>query len=287
MGWQGQAIWILLILALLLFTPLSLTAALFWTGVATYGLSHAKGLSDLVSNPSAAVRSYFDTSTPQSVGLDLLDLGLTFAPTGVAGAGAKSGINQAVRRSVRDHRDTGIALLDAAPFSRIATGVDPTSMIKWKQVPGWLARVRAGTRWHVEQQRILDRAGGVSELYVKKRTTPLGQEPAQFSNIGGNRVDHYAHHLQMPNVYSMKHTQLAGIKEETAMNYLREFSIKYDIGTPIAKKPSTPAELVGSELRGNKVLLVPAQEKAVPETVISTADELDITIMDTAGRIYG
>lgn len=287
LGWQDQAIWILLILALLMFTPLSLTAALFWTGVATYGLSHAKGLSDLVSNPSAAVRSYVDTSTPQSVGVDLLDLGLTFAPTGVAGAGAKSGINQAVRRSVRDHRDTGMALLDPAPFSRIATGVDPTSMIKWKQVPGWLARVRAGTRWHVEQQRVLDRAGGVSELYVKKRTTPLGQEPAQFSNIGGNRVDHYAHQLQMPNIYSMKHTQLADIKEESAMNYLREFSTKYDIGTPIAKKPSTPSELVGSELRGNKVLLVPAQEKAVPETVISTADELDIIIMDTAGRIYG
>ena len=56
----------------------------------------------------------------------------------------------------------------------------------------------------------------MSELYVKKRTTPLGQEPAQFSNIGGNRVDHYAHQLQMPNIYSMKHTQLADIKASRA-----------------------------------------------------------------------
>lgn len=99
---------------------------------------------------------------------------------------------------------------------------------------------------------------------------------------GLRRVDGYH-----PNyvIVSRKMTQLAEVKEETALRYLRELRDKYPGGRPIANVPSS-GPLAGTRLIGRQILEVPIQEKPVPQRVVQEAANLGIIIRDVDGKEY-
>jgi len=87
-------------------------------------------------------------------------------------------------------------------------------------------------------------------------------------------------------IVSRKHTQLGDVKEQTAIDNLRELSNKYPPGTEIADVPSTSPGLKGRELEGKMFLEVPVQTKPIPKSVLEEANRLRIRIRDVDGRIY-
>ena len=84
------------------------------------------------------------------------------------------------------------------------------------------------------------------------------------------------------------------MSEETAIRYLKELEEKYAPGSIIADVPSNKTganekifELNGDNvLRGQMILEVPVQHKAVPKEVINYANLKGIKIRDTNNHIY-
>lgn len=102
----------------------------------------------------------------------------------------------------------------------------------------------------------------------------------------GKRLDSY---LPSKEIISRKYTQLAGIKVDTAIGYLRELDRKYSPDQVVKDSPHNRAELptqIGRNIRGNPVLEVPPQHSDVPVAVLEEAERLGITIRDTDGKIY-
>ena len=93
---------------------------------------------------------------------------------------------------------------------------------------------------------------------------------------------------------SRKYTQFDEVSEETAIRYLKELEEKYSPGSIIADVPSNNIgsnkkifELNGDNvLRGQMILEVPVQHKAVPKEVINYANLKGIKIRDTNNHIY-
>ena len=105
------------------------------------------------------------------------------------------------------------------------------------------------------------------------------------------RLDSYVPNKE---IVSRKYTQLSEVSEETAIRYLKELSDKYAPGTKIADVPSNISganagifkENRGRTLRGQMILEVPVQAKAVPKRVIDYASLKGIKIRDTNNHIY-
>lgn len=76
------------------------------------------------------------------------------------------------------------------------------------------------------------------------------------------------------------------MKEQTAIDNLRELSNKYPPGTEIADVPSTSPGLRGRKLQGDMFLEVPVQTKPIPKSVLDEANRLEIQIRDVDGRVY-
>ncbi len=76
------------------------------------------------------------------------------------------------------------------------------------------------------------------------------------------------------------------MKEQTAIDNLRELSNKYPPGTEIADVPSTSPDLKGRPLRGKMFLEVPVQTTPIPKSVLDEANRLKIRIRDVDGRVY-
>lgn len=95
-------------------------------------------------------------------------------------------------------------------------------------------------------------------------------------------------------IVSRKYTQLSEVSEETAIRYLKELLDKYSPGSIIADVPSNKTgsnekifELNGDNvLRGQMILEVPVQKKAIPKRILEYAEDRDIQIRDTNGKIY-
>ncbi len=93
---------------------------------------------------------------------------------------------------------------------------------------------------------------------------------------------------------SRKYTQLSEVSEETAIRYLKELKDKYSLGSIIADVPSNNTgsnekifELNGDNvLRGQMILEVPVQKKGIPRRILEYAEDRDIQIRDTNGKIY-
>lgn len=106
------------------------------------------------------------------------------------------------------------------------------------------------------------------------------------------RLDSYNPHTG--EIVSRKYTQLSEVSEETAIRYLKELSDKYAPGTKIADVPSNISganagifkENRGRTLRGQMILEVPVQAKAVPKRMIDYASLKGIKIRDTNNHIY-
>jgi hypothetical protein len=83
----GEKIFIGLgIAALIALSGGSLTLAMGVSGAATYLAEHGEGAADLLRDPGAATRSWWNTTTPAGMVLDLAEFGLTFAPGDLVGA---------------------------------------------------------------------------------------------------------------------------------------------------------------------------------------------------------
>ena len=131
-----------------------------------------------------------------------------------------------------------------------------------------------------------------NEVYLeapKKETKVAGDSPAKHKYV---RLDSYD--PQTGEIVSRKYTQLSEVSEETAIRYLKELSDKYSPGSIIADVPSNKTgsnekifELNGDNvLRGQMILEVPVQHKAVPKEVINYANLKGIKIRDTNNHIY-
>ena len=126
-----------------------------------------------------------------------------------------------------------------------------------------------------------------NEVYLeapKKATKLAGDSPAKH-------LDSYFPNTE---IISRKYTQLSEVSEETAIRYLKELEDKYSPGSIIANVPSNKTgsnekifELNGDNvLRGQMILEVPVQHKAVPKEVINYANLKGIKIRDTNNHIY-
>ena len=131
-----------------------------------------------------------------------------------------------------------------------------------------------------------------NEVYLeapKKATQQAGDSPANHNYV---RLDSYD--PQTGEIVSRKYTQLSEVSEETAIRYLKELEDKYSPGSIIANVPSNKTgsnekifELNGDNvLRGQMILEVPVQHKAVPKEVINYANLKGIKIRDTNNHIY-
>ena len=115
-----------------------------------------------------------------------------------------------------------------------------------------------------------------------------GESPAKHKYV---RLDSYVPNKE---IVSRKYTQLSEVSEETAIRYLKELEEKYAPGSIIADVPSNKTganekifELNGDNvLRGQMILEVPVQHKAVPKEVINYANLKGIKIRDTNNHIY-
>ena len=114
-------------------------------------------------------------------------------------------------------------------------------------LPGFLQKILAGSAWHsfLEADAVANGLG-VKELIV----------------ANGKRLD--LHPPDSGEIVSLKYTQLAAIKESTALGYVKELSSKYEPGTMIASTPSVAEALRGVELVGSLILVVPVQLDGVP-----------------------
>ena len=131
-----------------------------------------------------------------------------------------------------------------------------------------------------------------NEVYLeapKKETKVAGDSPAKHKYV---RLDSYDPYVG--EIVSRKYTQLSEVSEETAIRYLKELKDKYSPGSIIADVPSNKTginkdifEFNGDNvLRGQMILEVPVQHKAVPKEVINYANLKGIKIRDTNNHIY-
>ena len=130
-----------------------------------------------------------------------------------------------------------------------------------------------------------------NEVYLEalKKATKLAEDsPAKHKYV---RLDSYVPNTE---IVSRKYTQFDEVSEETAIRYLKELEEKYSPGSIIADVPSNNTgsnekifELNGDNvLRGQMILEVPVQHKAVPKEVINYANLKGIKIRDTNNHIY-
>ncbi|EMY4798386.1 T7SS effector LXG polymorphic toxin [Bacillus pacificus] len=87
-------------------------------------------------------------------------------------------------------------------------------------------------------------------------------------------------------IVSRKFTQLAEVKEKTALSYLSEFTKKYSSGSEISSGKFNPNALKGGRLDGELILEIPVQTKPVPQKIIEEANEKGIIIRDINGKVY-
>lgn len=85
---------------------------------------------------------------------------------------------------------------------------------------------------------------------------------------------------------SRKFTQLADIKESSAVDMLREAYRKYRPGMKFANVKSRPDNLPDDVISGQLWLEVPVQTKPIPALILNKAKELNIRIRDINGIIY-
>lgn len=115
-----------------------------------------------------------------------------------------------------------------------------------------------------------------------------GESPAKHKYV---RLDSYVPNKE---IVSRKYTQFDEVSEETAIRYLKELEEKYAPGSIIADVPSNKTGVNGGIFKKNKgnilggqmILEVPVQKKGIPRRILEYAEDRDIQIRDTNGKIY-
>ncbi|MCC3688284.1 cytoplasmic protein [Bacillus cereus] len=114
---------------------------------------------------------------------------------------------------------------------------------------------------------------------------PYNEVELEAKEINGKKyvVDSY---IPGEEIVSRKFTQLAEVKEKTALSYLSEFTKKYSSGSEISSGKFNPNALKGGRLDGELILEIPVQTKPVPQKIIEEANEKGIIIRDINGKVY-
>ncbi|MDZ4629444.1 T7SS effector LXG polymorphic toxin [Bacillus cereus] len=114
---------------------------------------------------------------------------------------------------------------------------------------------------------------------------PYNEVELEAKEINGKKyvVDSY---IPAEEIVSRKFTQLAEVKEKTALSYLSEFTKKYSSGSEISSGKFNPNALKGGRLDGELILEIPVQTKPVPQKIIEEANEKGIIIRDINGKVY-
>ena len=137
-------------------------------------------------------------------------------------------------------------------------------------VPIYRMRINNGNEFN----RIMSSKYPYNELYVANPKSATGYF----------RVDSYDPATR--EIISRKFTQFSQIQESTGIGYIKEAVRKYSPGAVISNVPSTPTTLRGRKLTGKLILEVPAQVNPIPQSVLRAAQEENVIIRDTTGRIY-
>ncbi|EOC90951.1 pre-toxin domain with VENN motif family protein, partial [Neisseria meningitidis NM36] len=137
-------------------------------------------------------------------------------------------------------------------------------------LPIYRMRINNGNEFN----RIMSSKYPYNELYVANPKSVTGHF----------RVDSY--NPATREIISRKFTQFSQIQESTGIGYIKEAVRKYSPGAVISNVPSTPASLRGRKLTGKLILEVPAQVNPIPQSVLRAAQEENVIIRDTTGRIY-
>ncbi|WP_339232744.1 hypothetical protein NSQ16_18840 [Bacillus sp. PS108] len=115
---------------------------------------------------------------------------------------------------------------------------------------------------------------------------PYNEVELEAKEAGGKKyvVDSYSPNKEI--VISRKYTQLSDVQEKTALSYLNEITKKYSSGSKISNDPFNPKALKGGRLKGELILEVPVQNKAIPQKILDEATKNRIIIRDINGKVY-
>jgi hypothetical protein len=243
-----------------------LGTAFFVSGVAGYGLSHARGAASLVRDPRAAVGGYLRGVTPMGAVLDLVEVGLTFLPVGAGAAGGRM-VDVLAREFAHD----------PAAFLAARRGLMATDRghVRYDLLTGLKRR----NTWAESRA---DMAEGV--LFNKSQWHRFETNEVTLGN--GKVLDSYN---ALDEIVSRKQTQLAEVNRSSALRNLRDFVKHYSPGEVVKDTPRARAHfphLIGKELRGRMYLEVPVQNHPVPERILQYAHDKEIVIRDITGHIY-
>ncbi|WMW51966.1 T7SS effector LXG polymorphic toxin [Bacillus subtilis] len=114
---------------------------------------------------------------------------------------------------------------------------------------------------------------------------PYNEVELEAKEAGGKKyvVDSYSPNKE---IVSRKYTQLSDVQEKTALSYLNEITKKYSSGSKISNGPFNPKALKGGRLKGELILEVPVQNKAIPQKILDEATKNRIIIRDINGKVY-
>jgi len=259
----------LAIAALVALSGGSLTLAFGVSGALTYTAEHAQGATTLTRNPTAAIRSYLNTTTPLGAAADLGEFALTFAPGNFAGAAAGVGIRAGAGQFARDPDAWRAALQATRTRQLIDQGTVRFDQYGLKRAPNWPELLHD---WHEGMKFNLAQAHRF--------------EANEITLGNGKRLDSYTHEMA---IVSRKNSQLADLEPSTAIQYLREHLTKYSPGEIIsdtARAREHFPHLIGEELKGERVLEVPVQTRPVPPEILQYASDVKVSIHDITGKIY-
>ena len=217
-------------------------------------------------------------------GLGLADLTLTVINAAQLGAdpltdGAEAGTLSATAGMAGELTAGAATDVAAGDFAAVASDeVDAEIASTVSSRPDWLVRLQQGNEFDAVQGVKYEEAGGYNQVYVDKPADLVDGASKYY------RVDSY---LPDEEIVSRKLTQLGDINESTGKGYVRELYNKYQPGRMVADVPSAPPGLAGRTLSGDMVLEVPVQTSPVPQSVLDLARQLNVTIRDVNGTVYG
>lgn len=143
LGLGGQILVGVGIAALIALSGGSLGLAFGLSGVATFVLDKGHGLADFSRDPGRATRSYFATTSPLGMALDLAEFGLTFAPGNFGGSlagqyGRRVGLRTLAPRlnPARLGAGRSVILVDGATM-RPLSEIDTATFGRWSDTIEW------------------------------------------------------------------------------------------------------------------------------------------------------
>ena len=112
---------------------------------------------------------------------------------------------------------------------------------------------------------------------------PYNEVELEAKEINGKKyvVDSY---IPGEEIVSRKFTQLAEVKEKTALSYLSEFTKKYSSGSEISSGKFNPNALKGGRLDGELILEIPVQTKPVPQKLLKRRMRKGLLFVILMGR---